>query len=130
MRNSLSGRRVAVPSNRVTVRLMALVQDRSNLKQEVLSRYKLVRREVKDGLSVRFRNDDPAASEEGTRFTFCRPPARKETQFVLKDQSRIFTKGVKVAEVAVGHFFHSVDFGSGSNKVQPSRRIGHGLGFV
>ena len=102
---------------------MALVQDRSNLKQEVLSRYKLVMGEIKDGLSVLFRNDDPAASEEGTRFNFCRPPARKETQFVLKDQSRMLTKGGEVTEVTPAPFFHNVDCGSGWDRVQASLRF-------
>ena len=70
---------------------MALVQNRPHLTQEVLGRKKFVWEEIKDGLSVRFWNDDPAARQDGTQFAFFRPSARKETQFVLKDQNRMRT---------------------------------------
>jgi hypothetical protein len=40
---------------------MALVENRPDLEQEVLGREKLIREEVKDGLSVRFGDNDSAA---------------------------------------------------------------------
>jgi hypothetical protein len=67
-----------VPANRVAVRLIALVQERSDFEEEVSGSHELVREEVKDGLSMCFRDDNPAAPQQRLGFVLYRPSIHKE----------------------------------------------------
>lgn len=76
-----------------------------------MSPRELIREEVEDSLSMRFRDDNSAAPQQQMRLALFRPTARKEAQIVLTDESRISSKGVKIAKLAAGRFLHGVDCG-------------------
>ena len=87
VRDGLSRGSETVPADRVAIRFMALVEERSDLEEEVLGRNELVREQVKDGFSMSFRDDDSAVPKERLRLALWCRSARKKAQIVFTDKS-------------------------------------------
>ena len=87
MRDGLSRGSETVPADRVAIRFMALVEEWSDLEEEVLGRHELVREQVKDGLSMSLRDDDSAAREQRLSLALWCRSARKKAQIVFTDKS-------------------------------------------